>query len=121
MNAMADMFEVERAGATAVVTPQAELGELACCAIEVAGREVLRLLEDSCLRNVVLDLGRMDYCGSSALGLFAALWQKVRRRNGRMVLCNVSAHEQDILEVVGLAGLWPVYPSRKEAVEAVGR
>jgi anti-anti-sigma factor len=120
MNARADVLKVERAGATAIVTPQANLRESDWRAIEAAGGEALRLLEDPSVRNVVLDLGRMDYCGSTALGLFAALWHEVRARGGRMALCNVSAHEREILEVVGFAGLWPVYPSRGEAVEAVG-
>jgi hypothetical protein len=40
-------------------------------------------------------------------------------RGGRIAFCNVSPHEREILAVTGLNGLWPVYPSRAEAVAAV--
>ena len=77
-------------------------------------------MDDPSIRNVVVDFGRTDYFGSSALGLLVRLEQEVRRRDGGMALCNVSAHEQDILRVTGLDALWTVRPSREETIEATG-
>jgi stage II sporulation protein AA (anti-sigma F factor antagonist) len=73
--------------------------------IESERDKVLERLEhDPSLRGLLVDLG------STALGMLVRLWQRLRDRGGRMGLCNVSAHEREILEVTGLAGLWPVYP-----------
>jgi anti-anti-sigma factor len=118
MKTTAGAFEVEREGDTAVITPQWDLRESAWREIESAGEEVLRAL-GAAGGNVVVDLGKMDYGGSTALGLFARLGQQARRRNGRMALCNVSAHEREVLAAAGLAGLWPAYASRGATVEAV--
>jgi anti-anti-sigma factor len=119
MHTAADIFDVDREGDTVVLTPQADLREMAWQEIEHAGEEVLRLLDDRGVRNVVIDLCRTTYCGSTALGVFARLWRKARERSGRLAFCNVSEREQEILATAGLVGLWPVYPSRAAAVDAV--
>jgi anti-anti-sigma factor len=119
MHTAADIFEVDREGDTVVLTPQADLREMAWREIEHAGEEVLRLLDDRGVRNVVIDLCRTTYYGSTALGVFARLWHKARERSGRLAFCNVSEREQEILATAGLVGLWPVYPSREAAVDAV--
>jgi hypothetical protein len=38
-----------------------------------------------------------------------------------LAFCNVSAHERELLTVTGLDTLWPIYPSREEAIRAVTR
>jgi anti-anti-sigma factor len=118
MEMRARVFEVEREGDTAVITPQADLRELAWREIEAAGEELLALGADA-VGNMVVDLGKTDYCGSTALGVLVRLGRQACGRNGRMALCNVSPHGWEVLAVTGLAGLWPAYPSRAEAVEGV--
>jgi anti-anti-sigma factor len=80
---------------------------------------LLRLADDPSVKNVVVDLGRTDYLGSTALGMLAQLHQRVRVRGGRMALCHVSAHETEIMAVTGLAGFWSVYLNLGEALAAV--
>jgi anti-anti-sigma factor len=114
------LIEVEQQGDILVLTPQQDLRELDYLDIEEVQREVLlQLADDPALRNVVVDLGKTDYFGSTALGLLIRLGRQVRARNGRLALCNVSAHEQDILAVTGLGRAWPAYLSREEALAAV--
>jgi stage II sporulation protein AA (anti-sigma F factor antagonist) len=119
MNTATRMIEVELQGDTLVLTPQGDLRELDYQEIEAEGEELLRLAEDPAVKNVVVDFARTDYFGSTALGLFARLWKRVRARGGRMALCNVSAHESQIMAVTRLASFWPVLPSREEALAAL--
>lgn len=119
MNATAEIFAVERLGNTLILTPQMDLGELHFWEIEEKGRDLVRMLADPSIRVIVMDFANTGYFGSSALGLLTRLWRMMRDRGGKMALCNVSTNELEILDVVGLGGLWPVYPSREEAVEAV--
>ncbi len=119
MSTTTRMIEVERRGETVVLTPQVALRELDFQEIEAEGEELLRLADTPSVKNMVVDFALTDYVGSTALGLFAQLRQRVRARGGRMVFCNLSAHEAEIMEVVGLARFWPVLPSREEAIEAV--
>jgi anti-anti-sigma factor len=119
MSTATRMIEVERRGDTLVLTPQQDLRELDFQEIEAEGEELLRLAEDPSVRNVVVDLGRTDYFGSTALGLLAQLHQRVRTRRSRMALCNASAHESQIMAVTRLTGFWSVHPCLEEAIAAV--
>jgi anti-anti-sigma factor len=115
----ARIFEIEQQNDTIVVVPVVNLRELEYRRIEAGAKEILELLDGTGIKNVVLDFGKTDYYGSTALGFFLKLWKRVRRRNGCMAFCNVSDHEQEILQVTNLDHLWPICPSRGEALEAV--
>jgi anti-anti-sigma factor len=113
------IFEIEREGDTIVVIPAVDLRELDYQRIEAGARRVLDLLNGKDIKNVVMDFHKTDYYGSTALGFFVKLLKRVRSRHGRMVFCNVSDHEKEILRVTNLDHSWPIYPSRTEAREAV--
>jgi anti-anti-sigma factor len=114
-----EVFEVEREGQTLILTPLRDLRELDYPEVEAGARAVLDLFRDGTVKNVVLDFHRTDYYGSTALGLFVRLWKRVRECDGRLAFCRVSDHEREILRVTHLDGLWPVCPSREQALQAV--
>jgi anti-anti-sigma factor len=116
MNAASEMFEVARFSGIVVITPTRDLRELEFEAIQ---EELGHLADDPTLSRVVVDLGRTDYLGSTALGMFVALARTLRQRGGRLVLCNSSAHEREIVGVTGLADVLPSYPSLQDALRAV--
>ena len=121
MDTTPPLMDIERSGTTLVLIPRRDLSELDWLEIERIQREALQELELSpSLRDVIVDFSRTDYFGSSALGLLTRIRKHVGIRGGRMALCGVSAHEQDILAVTGLAGFWTLYPSREEAIQALG-
>lgn len=66
-----------------------------------------------------MDFHKTDYYGSTALGFFVKLLKWVRKRYGRMAFCNVSDHEQEILQVTNFDHSWPICSSRIEALKAV--
>ncbi len=113
------LFEVERQGDVAVVTPTADLREFDYQGIESAAEGLLDLAAAPGVKGVVLDFHRTDYYGSTALGFFVRLWKRVSSHGGRLAFCNVSAHEREVLAVTRLDGLWPICASREEAVAAV--
>ena len=115
----AGVFDIEFEGETAIVTPREDLRELDYQQIEESGSEVLSLVARGAVRNVVVDFHKTDYFGSTALGFFVRLWRVARNRNGRMALCHVSEHEEDILRVTELGALWPIRSSRAEALTLV--
>jgi stage II sporulation protein AA (anti-sigma F factor antagonist) len=117
---VADVFHTEIAGNTLIICPLHDLRELDQQELQQAGEAVLDALVHSPIQNVVIDLSKTDYFGSTALGVFVALWQETRRRMGRMALCNLSAHEREILEVTRLDDLWRLCSSRQDAICAVG-
>jgi anti-anti-sigma factor len=113
------IFEVEQEDDTIIVIPVMDLREMDYQRIEAEAREILELLNDTAIMNVIVDFGKTDYFGSTALGVFLNRWRAVRGRKGRIAFCNLSDHERDILQITHLNWLWPIYASRSEALEAV--
>jgi stage II sporulation protein AA (anti-sigma F factor antagonist) len=117
MSAPPSGFEMTQEGDTLIVIPLGDLSEWAY--LEAGAEQVLDRASDPSVRNVVLDFHRTDYFASSALGFFMRLSKRVCTRKGRMALCNVSAHEREILQFTRMDHLWPICPSRQEALRAV--
>jgi anti-anti-sigma factor len=113
------IFKFERLIDTIVVISVVDLRVLDFQRIEAGAMEIFEILNDTGIKNVVLDFHKTDYYGSTALGFFLKLWKRVRVRNGRMAFCNVSDHEKEILQITKLDHLWPICSSRSEALEAV--
>jgi anti-anti-sigma factor len=116
MTATEEMIEVERLADTFVLTPRRNLRELE---FEEIRAELLRVANDPGARNVLVDFGHTDYFGSTAVGMLALLCLRVHARGGQMALCNLSAHEREILAITGMAGLCPVFALRQEAFRAL--
>jgi anti-anti-sigma factor len=115
----AGIFEIEQQNDTIIVVPLVDLGELDYQRIEAGASEILELLNGTGIKYVILDFGKTDYYGSTALGFFLKLWKTARIRNGGMAFCNVSDHEQEILQITKRDQMWPICSSRNEALEAI--
>jgi anti-anti-sigma factor len=118
MYATDEIMEVEHLGDTFVLTPRRDLRELEFREIE---SELFRVADDPLVMRVVVDFDHTDYFGSTALGMLTLLCQRVEARGGRVAFCNLSAHEREIVSITGLTELWPIFPSREEAIRAVSR
>ena len=116
-----EIFEIEQQDDTIIVVPTVDLQELDYQRIEEGATRILDLLNGAGMKNVVMDLYRTEYYGSTALGFFLKLLKRVRRKNGHMAFCNVSDHEKEILQITKLDHSWPICSSRSEALEAVRR
>jgi anti-anti-sigma factor len=115
----ADLFHLEHHGDTIVVIPTTHMREFEYQRIEAGAKRVFELVESGRIKNVVIDLNKTDYYGSTALGLFVKFWKRVTSRGGRMAFCNISDNERKILEIATLHRLWPICASRQEALEQV--
>ena len=69
----------------------------------------------------VLDLTRVQYIGSSMLGLMVNLRQRLKSGGGKLVLCGLSPHLSKALYTCSLHSLFVITESRAEAVRKAGR
>ena len=111
MHPPVDLFEHERLGSTLVVRPVANLGEFEFEHIEAEVTGLLKLLDDTDIRNVVVDFHRCAYFGSSAVSALICIAHAVRERGGEMVLSNLSKCEREVLDVLHLGELWTIKSS----------
>jgi anti-anti-sigma factor len=70
--------------------------------------------------RLVLDLGDVEYCDSSGLGVLVALWKNARAEGGKLVLAMVSEPCSRLLQRTGLSGIAESYSSVAEAVAGCG-
>lgn len=70
--------------------------------------------------NVVLDLSKVTYADSSALGLIVWLDRLLEPRSGKLVLAGAQRDVGRVLELSGLIGLAPTIVSAADVDDAVG-
>ncbi len=68
---------------------------------------------------IVFDLSQIDYFGSVFLGVLLRCWKMVQAKGGSMALACVSVRARELLHLTSLDFVWPIYESRREAVEAL--
>jgi anti-anti-sigma factor len=119
LGTVVNVFEIEREGNTLIVIPRVNISELAFEQIQAELDDIVDSFADPSTKNIILDFQHTDYYGSTALGWFVKLWKEVARRSGRMIFCNVSNHEKEILKLTNLDHLWPICASREEALQMV--
>ncbi len=113
------IFDFERSGETLVLIPNTDLRELEFDALEAGSAEVFEELNSESVTNVIIDFNKTDYYGSTALAFFVKFWKRIKSRSGKMVFCEVSEHELEILELTNLISLWSVCKTRKDAFDLI--
>jgi anti-anti-sigma factor len=114
------VFEVERQGATLIVIPKGETLGTSEWGLEKEISGLHELLSDPKVANLVVDVGSAPYFGSMVIGTIMALCKKVCDRGGQAVLCNASQGMYDAIKTMKLDTVVPYYPTREEALRAVG-
>jgi anti-anti-sigma regulatory factor len=71
------------------------------------------------VRSIVFDFANAEYFGSLVLDTLCMAWKHARECGAGMALCNVSPFGSEILRKAKLNMLWPVFPSREQAAEAL--
>lgn len=110
-----------------VVTEQQTLIVMPLRSVGTLGEENIRPELDELLarfqlpypRSAVIDMTKVSYFGTALLKAIHAVWQCVKRLDGRMALCNVSPTGREVLRVSKFDTLWPICDSRSEAIENV--
>jgi anti-sigma B factor antagonist len=112
-------FATERAGDTLIAVPGSSVRSLAGPEFSVDRASLVEEIRDPDVCSVVVDFSNVDYFGSLLLDTLCMAWKHARECGAGMALCNVSPVGQEILRKAKLNVLWPVFPSREQAVEAL--
>ena len=68
---------------------------------------------------LIFDLSLVKYFGSMFLALLIRCWKLALARGGTMALAGVSEHAKELLRLTSLDIVWPIYATRREAMEAL--
>jgi len=80
---------------------------------------LLRLVTESRVKNVVIDLHKLDYIDSVMIESILRVLTLARRRGGIAGFCNVSDTLREILSTIRLGEIWQHFPTRDEALAAI--
>jgi anti-anti-sigma factor len=110
-------FDIDRD--VLIVAPRGDCSSLEATVLEDELREILGQISSKGVTGLVVDLEQAPYFGSTMLGGLIKLWRSMTDIQGRLVLCNVSSGELDMLSATRLSSVWGVYPTRAAALEAL--
>lgn len=118
-SASEEAFTIESLGDVTVITASPGLELLDLDLADNAADLVLGPLRGQENPLVVVDLGRLPYFGSLFLSILLRCHKLVTTRGGMMVLAGVSDKARELFRITKLDLIWPIYKSRREAVEAL--
>src|SRR5580704_14208694 len=87
--------------------------------IDTIIESVLKQLDSRGAETWVVDLAQVDYLGSSMLGLFVNIRERIRQGGGTLVLCGMSPQLLRIFKTCCLERLFTIAKTRGEAVALV--
>jgi anti-anti-sigma factor len=76
----------------------------------------LAKLVDGGARDVLVDLGGVEYISSAGLRVLLVLAKRLRAERGRLVLCGLTPPVRQVFELAGFVPLFTIDPSREAAL-----
>jgi anti-anti-sigma factor len=114
-----DAITIERHGEVTLVAATPALERLEVGAEEQISELILNRLRKQDGPLIIFDLSAVDYFGSMFLTVLLRCWKMATAQGGMMVLSGVSAHARELLRITSLDMIWPMYATRREAMEAL--
>lgn len=78
-------------------------------------KEALDRLQQAECRHVILNLEKVSFVDSSALGLLVVAHQNLKLKEGRISLVNPQSYVRQILDLANVPRMIPVFPTIEEA------
>lgn len=83
-------------------------------------QQMINLLESGA-KEMIVDLTKVDYLDSTALGVLIGGLKRMREMDGNMVLVCPSPRIRRVFEITGLDKIFDIYNSVDDAQEAMGK
>jgi len=118
-NSADEALTIERHGDLTVITATRALERIDLGLEEQAAELILKPLRRQDSPLIVFDLSQVDNFGSMFLALLIRCWKLALSQGGTMVLSGVSDRARELLRITALDMVWPMYQSKREAIEAL--
>jgi anti-sigma B factor antagonist len=114
-----EAFLLERHGDLTVITATRALERIEFGLEEQVAEMVLKSLRRQENPLIVFDLSQVDNFGSMFLALLIRCWKLALSQGGTMVLSGITERTRELLRVTSLDIVWPIYETKREAIEAL--
>jgi anti-sigma B factor antagonist len=68
--------------------------------------------------RVLMDFGGVDYINSSGLRVLLMALQHLKKKGGKLHLCDIKDYMREVFEISGYTEIFPIYPGQAEALAA---
>jgi anti-sigma B factor antagonist len=75
----------------------------------------LKKLTDANRIKIILNLGKVDYANSTAIGAIVATAQQLRKRKGDVKLCAMTDEIRKVFDLVGASKILEIFKTEQEA------
>ncbi|MCX7907938.1 MAG: STAS domain-containing protein [Ignavibacteria bacterium] len=82
-------------------------------------RETLKKLATSKKNKIVVDMGKVTYLNSTALGVLISGYATVTKNGGTIVLCNLDKSIENLFVLTKLSMVFPIYSSLEDAIKSL--
>ena len=83
-------------------------------------REAVRKLLEQGHKNLLIDLGKVDYVDSSGIGELVSCYTTTKNQGGQLKLLNLTKKIQDLLSITKLLTVFETFESEADALGSFG-
>jgi anti-anti-sigma factor len=109
------VFPVELDRGVLIVAPRGDAVAFRDVDVHQELDTLMQALDDASVRHLIIDFGGANYYGSTIIGAVVGLARKVTESGGQAVFCSLSNDMANVLRVMHLDQLWPIFDSLKAA------
>jgi anti-sigma B factor antagonist len=114
-----EAFTIERHGDLTVIAATRALEQIEYDLEEQVAELILKPLRRQENPLIIFDLSQVDNFGSMFLALLIRCWKLALSQGGTMALSGVTERTRELLRVTALDMVWPIYESKREAIDAL--
>jgi len=114
-----DAFTFEHHGDLTIITATEAIERIDFGLEEQVADFILKPLRQQENPLIVFDLSRVENFGSMFLALLIRCWRLAVSQGGSMALAGVTDRTRELLRVTALDTVWPIYDTKREAMDAL--
>lgn len=81
--------------------------------------ELETCLHQSDVPKIIVDMKKVPFINSAALGIFLNIYREVEKRNGRFGLCATSSDVDNLLEITKLGSVLEIFKNQDDAFDSI--
>jgi len=81
--------------------------------------ELETCLHQSEVPKIIVDLKKVPFINSAALGIFLNIYKEVEKKNGRFALCSISPDVDNLLEITKLSSILETFRNQEDALDSI--
>ncbi|MDH5718550.1 MAG: STAS domain-containing protein [Spirochaetia bacterium] len=107
------MLEKKQIGQNTIISLEGRLDIELSKKIET---NLLEVIKEHPKNNMIINLKKVDYMSSSGIRMIIQVFNKLKRKNQRLLLCELNENIKKVFNIVGLIDILEIVETEKEAI-----